>query len=178
MAQRRVPSAQAVEDAVKKVLQREESMSFSEFVGALARVLKPMTADHILAWLALHGEDITVSCKKVGTSGISKQQQARREQGVDAHKLNAEEFITLAIEQLRDPGFKSIHTVYSGFNNAFRRYFDGDELDPIVEVERLVEEGKLSRRFTKGGALISSDPSFVTTDEVTVLKKMGITKAR
>ena len=42
-----------------------------------------------------------------------------------SEKLSHEEFVKKAIVSLRKEGFKGIHTVYSGFNNAFKKYFDG-----------------------------------------------------
>jgi len=39
-------------------------------------------------------------------------------------KSSYEEFVRRAIESLRAEGYKGIHSVYSGFNDAFRRYFE------------------------------------------------------
>ena len=43
-----------------------------------------------------------------------------------AKKLTHQEFVVKAIPTLRTEGFKGIHTVYSGFNNAFKAYFGAD----------------------------------------------------
>ena len=49
-------------------------------------------------------------------------------------KLTAEQFVLLAIEKLGKDGRPTIHTVYSGFNSAFRDYFKEEGLEPIAEV--------------------------------------------
>ena len=61
------------------------------------------------------------------------------------------EFIVRAIKKLRQPPYKGIHSVYSGFNQAFRDYFDRD---PVEATTRLAREGKIATRPVKGGALI------------------------
>jgi hypothetical protein len=38
-------------------------------------------------------------------------------------RLTEEEFITQAIKKLRKDPYRGIHSVYSGFNEAFRKYF-------------------------------------------------------
>ncbi len=40
-----------------------------------------------------------------------------------AEKLSYEEFVRKAIVSLWKEGYKGIHSVYSGFNNAFRKIF-------------------------------------------------------
>jgi hypothetical protein len=66
--------------------------------------------------------------------------------------LSPEEFVIKAIERLRVPPYKGIHSVYSGFNNAFREYFP--LLDPVDFTSQMVSEGKLVTRPVKGGVLI------------------------
>ena len=61
------------------------------------------------------------------------------------------EFIVRAIKKLRQPPYKGIHSVYSGFNQAFRAYFDKD---PVEATTRLAQEGKIATRPVKGGALL------------------------
>lgn len=89
-------------------------------------------------------------------------------------RLTTEEFTLLAIEKLKVPDRKGIHTVFSGFNQAFREYFPG--LDPIAEVKKLVEAGKIGFRFAKGGAMIyppgEGVPAPASGKEA--LKKMGV----
>jgi len=69
-----------------------------------------------------------------------------------AEKLSKEEFIKKAIVTLRKEGYKGIHTVYSGFNEAFKKYFDGD--DPIQATNKLAGEGKIVIRPVKGGVML------------------------
>lgn len=81
---------------------------------------------------------------KRATSRTSKEQ----------NRLSTEEFTLRAIERLKNPKYQSdgIHAVYSGFNAAFREYFPG--LDPVAEVAKLVEAGKVSIKPAKGGVII------------------------
>lgn len=69
-------------------------------------------------------------------------------------KLTPEEFVLRALDKLRDPKYKGIHSVYSGFNQAFREYFKEEGLDPIVAVNAAAEAGKVKVRPCKGGAKI------------------------
>jgi len=66
--------------------------------------------------------------------------------------LSPEEFVYKAIERLRVPPYKGIHTVYSGFNGAFREYFP--LLDPVDFTNQMVKDGKISIRPVKGGVII------------------------
>ncbi len=66
-------------------------------------------------------------------------------------KFSEYEFIVRAIKKLRKPPYKGIHSVYSGFNQAFRAYFDKD---PVEATTRLAKEGKIVTRPVKGGALL------------------------
>jgi hypothetical protein len=90
-------------------------------------------------------------------------------------KLSIEEFTLTAIDKLCDPGRQTIHTVYSGFNDAFRKYFEG--MDPIQEIKTLVDQNKISFRFCRGGALIAK-PGIITNsnagDSKKTLQKMGL----
>lgn len=89
-------------------------------------------------------------------------------------KLSYEEFVKKAIISLRRDGYKGIHTVYSGFNDAFKKYFDGD--DPIKITNRLAEEGKIAIRPVKGGVMLylPEDAPAVRTKAEDTLKKMGL----
>lgn len=102
-----------------------------------------------------------------------------------SRRLTVEEFTLLAIDWLAGVKDKrtgerwhGIHTVYSGFNEAFRAYFPG--LDPVAETQGLVEKQIICLRLVKGGALIwccenkkdgRSDP---TNPVNATLEKMGI----
>lgn len=62
--------------------------------------------------------------------------------GKKTNRLSEEEFVLQAITALRDETkSKGIHTVFSGFNGAFRSYFP--ESDPSEVTKRMAEEGLL-----------------------------------
>jgi hypothetical protein len=87
-------------------------------------------------------------------------------------KLKVEEFVHLAIRSLRTGEFKGIHSVYSGFNEAFKKYFGQD---PVQATNHLAEEKKIEIRPIKGGVLLylpGEAPSQSRGDEA--LKKMGL----
>ena len=91
-----------------------------------------------------------------------------------AEKMNHEEFIRKAIVSLRKEGYKGIHTVYSGFNEAFKKYFEGE--NPIETTTQLASEGKVVIRPVKGGVMLylpeDAPQSKSSADEA--LKKMGL----
>jgi uncharacterized alkaline shock family protein YloU len=66
-------------------------------------------------------------------------------------KLNEEEFVLQAIKKLRKEPFRGIHSVYSGFNEAFRKYFGAN---PVETTSRLATEGKIETRPFKGGVML------------------------
>jgi len=66
-------------------------------------------------------------------------------------KVSQDEFVLRAIKKLRKPPYRGIHTVYSGFNQAFRKYFDAD---PIGVTSRMAQEGKIAIRPVKGGVML------------------------
>jgi hypothetical protein len=68
-----------------------------------------------------------------------------------SEKLTEYEFIVRAIKKLRKPPYKGIHTVYSGFNQAFREYFG---TNPVEVTQRLAAEGRIVTRPVKGGVTI------------------------
>ena len=65
-------------------------------------------------------------------------------------KFSEEEFIKRAIKRLRG-NYKGIHSVYSGFNQAFKKYYG---TNPIEATQRLAKEGKISIRPVKGGVML------------------------
>lgn len=71
---------------------------------------------------------------------------------VAVQKLSHEQFTCQAIRNLRRQGFKGIHTVFSGFNDAFRAYYDG--ADPVEATKKLAEDGKIEVRLARGGATL------------------------
>ncbi len=88
-------------------------------------------------------------------------------------KISPEEFVRLAIAKLRNEPYKGIHSVYSGFNEAFKKYFAGD--DPIRLTNQLAEDGKIALRPVKGGVVLylpEDGPKTSRGEEA--LKKMGL----
>jgi hypothetical protein len=67
-------------------------------------------------------------------------------------RIGHEEFVRLAIAKLRLENYKGIHSVYSGFNEAFKTYFEG--VNPIEVTGRLADEGKITLRPVKGGVML------------------------
>ncbi len=91
-----------------------------------------------------------------------------------AEKMNHEDFVKKAIVSLRKEGYKGIHTVYSGFNTAFKKYFDGE--NPVEVTNKLAEEGKVVIRPVKGGVMLylPSDAPIAKDIGSEALKKMGL----
>jgi hypothetical protein len=91
-----------------------------------------------------------------------------------SEKLSHEEFIKTAIVKLRKEGYKGIHSVYSGFNNAFKKYYDGE--NPIDYTNKLAGEGKIVLRPVKGGVMLylPEDAPQTTDAGDDALKKMGL----
>ena len=90
-----------------------------------------------------------------------------------AEKLSYEEFVRQAILKLRTGDYKGIHSVYSGFNEAFRKYYDG--ANPIEITIRLAQEKKIVIRPIKGGVLLylpEDVPQNAKAEQA--LKKMGL----
>jgi hypothetical protein len=91
-----------------------------------------------------------------------------------AEKITPEEFVRKAIVSLRKDGYKGIHTVYSGFNEAFKKYFDGE--DPVKATNQLASEGKIIIRPVRGGVMLylPEDVPSKGQNAEDVLKKMGL----
>ena len=67
-------------------------------------------------------------------------------------RLTREEFVRVAILRLRDLSkSRGIHAVYSGFNNAFREYFNQE---PVEFVRGLAKQGKVEIAPRRGGVMI------------------------
>jgi hypothetical protein len=69
----------------------------------------------------------------------------------EGRKLTEEEFVVQAIRKLRKDPYRGIHSVYSGFNEAFRKYFG---TNPVEATSRLAHEGKIETRPFKGGVML------------------------
>jgi hypothetical protein len=89
-------------------------------------------------------------------------------------RLSHEQFVRKAVVSLRKDGYKGIHSVYSGFNEAFKKYFAGE--NPVETTNKLAQEGKIIIRPVKGGVMLylpEEAPGASTADDT--LKKMGLT---
>jgi hypothetical protein len=91
-----------------------------------------------------------------------------------SEKLSHEEFIRKAIVSLRKEGYKGIHSVYSGFNAAFKKYFDGE--NPVEATNRLAVEGKLIIRPVRGGVMLYLPEEAPASQSLgdDALRKMGL----
>jgi hypothetical protein len=91
-----------------------------------------------------------------------------------SEKLGHEEFVKKAIVTLRKEGYKGIHTVFSGFNTAFKKYFDGE--NPVEVTNKLAQEGKVVIRPVKGGVMLYLPEDAPASRDVAdeALKKMGL----
>jgi len=65
--------------------------------------------------------------------------------------IGEEEFVVRAIKRLRKPPYKGIHSVYSGFNQAFKEHFGKN---PVETTQRLAAEGKIVIRPVRGGVML------------------------
>jgi hypothetical protein len=85
-------------------------------------------------------------------------------------KLSEHDFVVRAIKKLRKPPYKGIHSVYSGFNQAFRDYFDKD---PVEATTRLAQAEKIVTRPVKGGVtLYLPEDAPASTRSKSVLEKI------
>ncbi|MBM4333801.1 MAG: hypothetical protein FJ117_21725 [Deltaproteobacteria bacterium] len=66
-------------------------------------------------------------------------------------KISEEEFVFRAIKRLRKPPYRGIHSVYSGFNQAFKEHFGKN---PVEVTIKMAEEGKIVTRPVRGGVMI------------------------
>ena len=87
-------------------------------------------------------------------------------------KLSEADFVKRAITTLRKPPFKGIHSVYSGFNEAFRAYFNED---PIKWTTQLASEGVIEIRSARGGVMLYlAGEAPARSQGKDALKKMGL----
>ncbi len=93
------------------------------------------------------------------------------------------EFIRRAILTLRKEPYKGIHSVYSGFNTAFAKYYqfyrpDGrPDSDRIKEItSALQNEGRLVLKPVKGGVMLYLPEDITTPADKAedILARMGL----
>lgn len=97
-------------------------------------------------------------------------------------RLSHEEFVLWAIDKLKSVGkdgktYKGIHSVYSGFNEAFKAYFVGE--NPVTVTTDLKTKGVIDISFAKGGVMLyrkGDGPTAKEANATTALKKLGIVK--
>ncbi|MFX0198016.1 MAG: Eco57I restriction-modification methylase domain-containing protein [Candidatus Hodarchaeota archaeon] len=114
-------------------------------------ILDPPPADPRVAHPPKEGVDVPPF--RIETLDISRTkttEEVETEEGGE-EKMSEHEFVARAIMKLRHPPYKAIHSVYSGFNQAFTEYF---KKDPVEAIKRLVEEGNIVTRPAKGGVLM------------------------
>jgi hypothetical protein len=89
------------------------------------------------------------------TTGTTAAKSKRNGKNGTSHgpRMTYEDFVKTSIQSLRDPNGKSrgIHVVFSGFNNAFRKYY-GEEPQP--RVDQLVKDGVIELRPARKGVMI------------------------
>jgi hypothetical protein len=83
-------------------------------------------------------------------------------------KIGEEEFVIRAIQRLRKPPYKGIHSVYSGFNRAFKDHFGKN---PVEVTKKMADEGKIAIRPVKGGVMLYV-PSEAPKAQESVLEKI------
>jgi hypothetical protein len=83
-------------------------------------------------------------------------------------KISEEEFVFRAIRRLRKPPYNGIHSVYSGFNQAFKEHF---EKNPVEVTKKMAEEGKIVTRPVRGGVMLYL-PEEAPKGKESVLKKI------
>ena len=83
-------------------------------------------------------------------------------------QVSEEEFVRRAIKRLRKPPYKGIHSVYSGFNQAFKEHFGKN---PVEATQNLAGEGKIVTRPVRGGVMIYL-PDEAPQPKESVLKKI------
>jgi hypothetical protein len=66
-------------------------------------------------------------------------------------RVSESDFVKRAIKSLRKDPFKGIHSVYSGFNEAFREYFNDD---PIKWTTQLASEGIIETQPVRRGVML------------------------
>jgi hypothetical protein len=89
--------------------------------------------------------------KQSGWARIKEEDEENHSEGIPMAKegkpkLSEEEFVVRAINNLRKPPYKGIHSVYSGFNQAVKEYFG---TNPVEMTQKLAEEGKIVRGRSK-----------------------------
>jgi len=67
--------------------------------------------------------------------------------------ISPEDFVLHAITVNKEKGYKGLHSVWSGFNAAFRQHFGAAE-DPIATTTQMRKSEKIAVFPAKGGVLL------------------------
>lgn len=118
------------------------------------------------------GKSVSILLKQPTKKEEVRKMVKRTKKSREQVELTTEQFALRAIETLRVDGHIGIHTVFSGFNEAFRTYFP--RKDPVVEMNKLAAAGKIAIRPAKRGAIISPPDAASPSDAATTLRKMGL----
>lgn len=91
-------------------------------------------------------------------------------------KKDVKTFTLLMIDLNKAKGkYKGLHTVYSGFNQAFRLYY-GDNVDPVKATRELATQGVIKIIPAKGGAMLYRPEDLTTSSGgQALLKAAGLT---
>ena len=82
--------------------------------------------------------------------------------------ISEEEFVLRAIKRLRKPPYRGIHSVFSGFNQAFKEHFGKN---PVELTQKMAAEGKIVIRPVRGGVMLYF-PDEAPQAQKSVLKKI------
>lgn len=82
--------------------------------------------------------------------------------------ITEEEFVFRAIKRLRKPPYRGIHSVYSGFNQAFKEHFGKS---PVELTQKMAGEGKIVILPVRGGVMLYF-PDEAPQPQKSVLKKI------
>ena len=66
-------------------------------------------------------------------------------------QVSEEEFVLRAIKRLRKPPYRGIHTVFSGFNQAFKEHFGKSSIEVT---QKMAAAGKIVIRPVRGGGML------------------------
>jgi len=108
-----------------------------------------------ITWVIFHKPEKKTAERKAPKKAMAPakpRKKAATPKEVEAKKFSPSEFTLRAIRDLRKPPHKGIHSVFSGFNAAFRIYFP--DLDPVQTVIELAEKNIIVSKKTRGGALL------------------------
>lgn len=69
--------------------------------------------------------------------------------------MNKKDFVLRAIHKLRKPPYFGVHAVFSGFNAAFREYYDVKTKEGLIaEIEKLATDKVIVSQPVKGGVML------------------------